>query len=72
MSSLSPSSSLSSSAPSEIAPGQLLDELEQRQNDVLAQLDELDAKLTEVLKGLGATMDGEEKDSDAEELPMAA
>ncbi|QDT04343.1 hypothetical protein K227x_27330 [Rubripirellula lacrimiformis] len=40
-------------------PGQLLRELEQRQDDVLNQLDALDAKLTEVLKGLGVTMDDE-------------
>ncbi len=45
------------SATSEHEPGQLLYELEQRQDDVLAQLDELDAKLTEVLQGLGVTMD---------------
>ena len=38
-------------------PGQLLKELEQRQDDVLAQLDALDAKLEEVLKGLGVTVD---------------
>ena len=36
-------------------PGQLLHELEKRQDDVLTQLDDLDAKLTEVLKGLGVT-----------------
>ncbi|MDA8745470.1 hypothetical protein N9N28_12620 [Rubripirellula amarantea] len=40
-------------------PGQLLRELEQRQDDALAQLDELDAKLTEVLKGLGVTLEDE-------------
>ena len=43
-------------------PGQLLIELEQRQDDVLAQLDDLDAKLKEVLKGLGATLDEEDQD----------
>lgn len=64
-------------------PGNLLNELEQRQDDVLAQLDELDAKLNEVLKGLGATMDDEvDSDCSAEdfseqdnwdgEMPMAA
>lgn len=36
-------------------PGQLLDELERRQDDVLLQLDALDARLTEVLKGLGVS-----------------
>ena len=34
------------------APGQLLADLERRQDDVLAQLDDLEAKLAEVLKGL--------------------
>lgn len=38
-------------------PGQLLQDLERRQDDVLAQLDDLDAKLTEVLRGLGVTLD---------------
>ena len=40
---------------SDYQPGQLLKELEQRQDEVLAQLDDLDAKLREVLQGLGAT-----------------
>jgi hypothetical protein len=35
--------------------GQLLSELERRQDDVLRGLDELDAKLTEVLRGLGVS-----------------
>ena len=38
--------------PSDTEPGGLLDELERRQEDVLNQLDDLDAKLSEVLKGL--------------------
>lgn len=38
--------------PADTQPGGLLDELERRQNDVLGQLDDLDAKLSEVLKGL--------------------
>ena len=42
---------------SDTEPGQLLKELEQRQDDVLAQLDALDAKLEEVLRGLGVTVD---------------
>ena len=42
------------------APGHLLDELERRQDDVLAQLDDLDAKINEVLKGLGASVDDDE------------
>ncbi|TWT84025.1 hypothetical protein CA13_54990 [Planctomycetes bacterium CA13] len=40
-------------------PGQLLNDLERRQDDVLAQLDALDAQLTEVLKGLGVTPEDE-------------
>ena len=39
--------------------GQLLYELERRQDEVLAQLDDLDAKLTEVLRGLGVSLDEE-------------
>ena len=42
-------------------PGQLLHELERRQDEVLTQLDDLDAKLTEVLKGLGVASDDEER-----------
>ena len=41
----------------EYEPGHLLKELEQRQDEVLEQLDDLDAKLTEVLRGLGVTLD---------------
>lgn len=40
-------------------PGHLLRDLERRQDDVLDQLDALDAKLNEVLRGLGVTMDEE-------------
>tara|TARA_R110002049_G_scaffold2750_2_gene21598 strand:+ start:444619 stop:444789 length:171 start_codon:yes stop_codon:yes gene_type:complete len=40
-------------------PGQLLDELERRQDEVLLELDALDARLNEVLKGLGAGPDEE-------------
>jgi hypothetical protein len=42
---------------SEYEPGQLLNELEQRQDEVLIELDELDAKLREVLRGLGVTVE---------------
>ena len=38
-------------------PGQLLKELEQRQDEVLEQLDDLDVQLQDVLKGLGVTLD---------------
>ncbi len=44
---------------SDSEPGQLLKELEQRQDDVLKQLDDLDAKLREVLRECGATADEE-------------
>ncbi|MCD0459162.1 hypothetical protein [Roseiconus lacunae] len=39
------------------APGGLLGELERRQDDVLQQLDDLDAKLTEVLRELEPARD---------------
>ena len=38
-------------------PGQLLKELEQRQDEVLEQLDHLDAQLREVLRGLGSSVE---------------
>ncbi|MCG8653014.1 MAG: hypothetical protein MI861_24445 [Pirellulales bacterium] len=44
---------------SESEPGQLLSELEQRQDEVLMELDALDAKLNEVLTGLGVTLEEE-------------
>jgi hypothetical protein len=44
-------------------PGQLLKELEKRQDEVLQQLDELDSRLREVLEGLGVSID-EEVDSE--------
>ena len=40
-------------------PGQLLKELEQRQDEVLKQLDDLDSRLREVLEGLGVTIEDE-------------
>lgn len=42
---------------SEIEAGQLLYDLERRQDEVIAQLDDLDAKLNEVLRGLGVSLD---------------
>lgn len=36
-------------------PGQLLIDLERRQDDVIAQLDQLDTKLRDVLRGLGVS-----------------
>ena len=46
-------------------PGQLLSELEQRQDEVLGELDALDAKLTEVLRGLGVTIEDESEEAPA-------
>ncbi|QDS93103.1 hypothetical protein FF011L_18580 [Roseimaritima multifibrata] len=37
------------------APGGLLEELERRQDEVLAQIDELDAKVSALLKEMGVT-----------------
>ena len=52
-----------SSTPTSLAndsqAGQLLQELEARQDDVLQQLDDLDAKLHAVLKGLGVSIEEE-------------
>ncbi len=42
---------------SQDAPGQLLAELERRQDDVLAQLDDLESKLRDVLRGLNVEME---------------
>ena len=63
-------SNLDSDAPYE--PGHLLVELEQRQDEVLAQLDELDAKIKSVLLGLGATLNSEDGAIGESELPQAA
>lgn len=46
----------------EIAPGQLLADLERRQDDVLAQLDDLENKLRDVLQGLNVEMESGEID----------
>ena len=43
----------------DLEPGQLLDDLERRQDEVLLELDALDARLKEVLRGLGTTIDEE-------------
>ncbi|WP_182870166.1 hypothetical protein [Stieleria mannarensis] len=43
--------------PTESQPGGLLGELERRQDEVLDKLDDLDAKLSEVLKGLEPSSD---------------
>lgn len=47
------------SAVAEQEPGQLLKELERRQDEALEQLDDLDRKLKEVLAGLGVTLEEE-------------
>jgi len=46
-----------SSHTTDTEPGQLLNELERRQDDVLKQLDDLEDQLNEVLKGLGVSTD---------------
>lgn len=48
-----------SSLAADTEPGQLLRELEQRQDDVLKQLDDLDSRLRDVLSGLGVTLEDE-------------
>lgn len=58
--------------PADIRPGGLLGELERRQDDVLSQLDDLDAKLSEVLGGLEpvcSNQDGSET-SESEPTPF--
>jgi hypothetical protein len=50
-------SPLPTSLAPDVEPGQLLKDLEQRQDDVLKQLDDLDARLRDVLEGLGVTFD---------------
>jgi hypothetical protein len=47
----------------EEASGATLMELERRQDDVLSQLDELDQKLTTLLRGLGVTFVEEEAET---------
>ena len=48
-----------SSLSADLEPGQLLKELERRQDEVLQQLDDLDSRLREVLEGLGVTVEDE-------------
>jgi hypothetical protein len=45
------------------APGGLLYELERRQDDVLAQLDQLDAQVRDLLESLGVRQDEHEPDA---------
>lgn len=54
---------LSLSGPQDDAPGHLLADLERRQDDVLAQLDDLEAKLAEVLRGLNVEVADDDPDS---------
>lgn len=46
-----------SSHAEESEPGQLLYELERRQDEVLGELEVLEARLNQVLAGLGVTLD---------------
>ncbi|MEO1525148.1 MAG: hypothetical protein AAFX06_06910 [Planctomycetota bacterium] len=50
-------------------PGHLLEELERRQDDVIAQLDDLDAQLEEVLRGLEPASD---EDAETETVQIEA
>ncbi|EMI55311.1 MULTISPECIES: hypothetical protein [Rhodopirellula] len=50
------------SEPEENAPGQLLADLERRQDEALEQLDDLEKKLNEVLKGLNVDVEEPELD----------
>jgi hypothetical protein len=52
-------SPIPSSHTQDTEPGQLLNELERRQDDVLKQLDDLEDQLNEVLKGLGVAAEDE-------------
>ena len=61
-----PSPARTSGSPKALEPGQLLMDLERRQDEVLEQLDDLDAKLKDVLKELGATLD----DGEGEQMEM--
>jgi hypothetical protein len=54
-------SPIPSSHTQDTEPGQLLNELERRQDDVLKQLDDLEDQLNEVLKGLGVAAEDEVK-----------
>jgi len=51
-----PSLSATEKADAEAAAGSLLADLERRQDDVLAQLDDLDRRVSELLRGLGVTL----------------
>ncbi len=50
-------STIASSQANDSEPGQLLHELERRQDDVLRQLDDLEAQLAGVLQGLGVSVE---------------
>jgi hypothetical protein len=50
-------SPISSAHSSPCEPGQLLRELDERQDEVLERLNDLEAKLCEVLRGLGVSIE---------------
>jgi hypothetical protein len=54
--------SMADAAERDLEAGQTLMELERRQDDVLSQLEDLDQKLTSILKGLGVTMVDDESE----------
>lgn len=53
---------MADAAERDLEAGQTLMELERRQDDVLSQLEDLDLKLTSILKGLGVTLVDEESE----------
>lgn len=57
-----PSQLMADAAERDLEAGQTLMELERRQDDVLSQLEDLDQKLTSILKGLGVTLVDEESE----------
>ncbi|WP_153557557.1 hypothetical protein [Roseimaritima sediminicola] len=59
---------LSTPEPGTPEPGGLLRELERRQDDVLAQIDDLDAKVTALLSELGVTPSADAADRVARPL----
>ncbi len=56
-------SSRGPSATADADAGSSLAELERRQDDVLAQLDQLDLKLSTILRGLGVTLTNDQDDA---------
>jgi hypothetical protein len=64
------SNAMQAAADRDIEAGQTLIELERRQDEVLIQLEELDQKLTSLLRGLGVTL-VEDDDSQQPSIHLA-